>query len=156
VAALLDASAFSPDFIGVRALLRLAPEERDLHTHLAKSNRRQVRQLAHPPASPGAPERAGHHDDEGLRERAIIAVVLGCALRRSQVAALADERCSGGFTPEATVAAPRANTPDWWCSAFALRPCFSGAPCGSSARRGVAGGTARPSASCWGRKQPGD
>ena len=33
----------------------------------AKSNRRAlVRQLAHPPAGPGAPERAGHSDDQGL------------------------------------------------------------------------------------------
>jgi hypothetical protein len=33
------------------------------------------------------------------------------------VAARTDERCSGGFTLEATVAAPRADTPDAsvWC-----------------------------------------
>jgi len=37
---------------------------------------------------------------KGLRARAIIA-----ALRRSAVAALADGRSSGGFTPEVTVAA---------------------------------------------------
>ena len=46
-----------------------------------------------------------------LRARAIIAMLLGCALRRSEVAALTDGRCSGGFTPEATgVAARHANT----------------------------------------------
>jgi hypothetical protein len=31
-------------------------------------------------------------------------VLLGCALRPSEVAALTDGRCSGGFTPEAAVA----------------------------------------------------
>jgi len=40
-----------------------------------------------------------------LRDRAIIAVLLGCVPRRSAVAALPDGRCSVGFTPEATVAA---------------------------------------------------
>src|ERR1035441_6846735 len=39
---------------------------------------------------------------KGLRDRAIIAVLLGCALRRSAVAALTDGRWSGGFTPAAT------------------------------------------------------
>jgi hypothetical protein len=38
-------------------------------------------------------------------------VLLGRALRRSAVAAGSDGRCSSGFTPEATVAAGRANTP---------------------------------------------
>jgi hypothetical protein len=41
-----------------------------------------------PRQAPGASERAGHHDDQGLRDRAVIAVLLRC----------------GGFTPEATVA----------------------------------------------------
>jgi site-specific recombinase XerC len=52
---------------------------------------------------------------KGLRDRAIIAVLLGCALRRCQVAALTDGRCSGAFTLEATVAARHANTtgPVW-------------------------------------------
>jgi len=45
-----------------------------------------------------------------LRDRAILAVSLGGALSRFAVAALADVRCSGGFTPEATVAARHANT----------------------------------------------
>ena len=39
------------------------------------------------------------------------AVLPGGALRRSAVAALAEGRCSGAFTAEATVAARRANTP---------------------------------------------
>jgi dihydroxyacid dehydratase/phosphogluconate dehydratase len=39
-------------------------------------------------------------------------VLLGCALRRSAVAALTDGRCSGGFTLEATVGARHANTPE--------------------------------------------
>jgi hypothetical protein len=38
--------------------------------------------------------------------------LLSRALRRSEVAALSDGRCSGGFTPEATVAARRANAPE--------------------------------------------
>jgi hypothetical protein len=46
---------------------------------------------------------------KGLRDRAIIAVLL-YALCRSAAAALTDGRSSGGFPPEATVAAPRANT----------------------------------------------
>jgi len=46
-----------------------------------------------------------------LRDRAIIAVLLGCVPRRSAVAALPDGRCSVGFTPEATVAARPANAP---------------------------------------------
>src|ERR1039457_6732695 len=52
---------------------------------------------------------------KGLRDRDIIAVLLGCALRRCQVAALTDGRCSGAFTLEATVAARHANTtgPVW-------------------------------------------
>ena len=45
----------------------------------------------------------------GLRDRAIIAVLLGCALRRSEVAALT-MGCSGGLTVEATVGARYANT----------------------------------------------
>jgi hypothetical protein len=47
-----------------------------------------------------------------LRDRAILAVLPGCALRRSAVAALADGRCSGGFTRDATVDARRATTPE--------------------------------------------
>jgi len=68
--------------------------------------------VAFAPAGPGAPERAGHHDHQRLRDRAIVAVLLGRALRRPAVAALADGRCSGGFTPEATAAARRANAPE--------------------------------------------
>ena len=49
---------------------------------------------------------------QGLHDRAIIAVLLGCALRRSAVAALADGRRSGGFTLEATVAARQADPPE--------------------------------------------
>jgi hypothetical protein len=39
-------------------------------------------------------------------------VLLGCALRRSAVAALTNGLSSGGFTPEATVGARHANTPE--------------------------------------------
>ena len=39
---------------------------------------RQVWQVAHPPPSPGAPERAGYHHHQGLRDRASIAGLLGC------------------------------------------------------------------------------
>src|ERR1022692_1165936 len=46
---------------------------------------------------------------QGLRVRAISAVPPGCALRPSAVAALADGRRSGGFTPKATVAARHVN-----------------------------------------------
>jgi hypothetical protein len=45
-----------------------------------------------------------------LRDRAIIAVLLGCALHRCKAAALTDGRSSGGFTPEARPAARHANT----------------------------------------------
>jgi hypothetical protein len=45
---------------------------------------------------------------------AIIAVLLGCALHRCEAAALTDGCRSGGFTPEATVAARRANAPEVW------------------------------------------
>jgi len=45
----------------------------------------------------GAPKRAGYH---GLRDRAVITALLGCALRGCQAAALTDGRCSGGFTPD--------------------------------------------------------
>jgi len=44
------------------------------------------------------------------RDRAIIAVLLGCAPCRCAVATLTDGRWSGGFTPEATAAARHANT----------------------------------------------
>jgi len=47
-----------------------------------------------------------------LRDRAIIAVPLGCALRRCEGAARTDGRCSGGFTAEATVAARHAGAPE--------------------------------------------
>jgi hypothetical protein len=60
----------------------------------------------------GAPERAGHRDDQGRRDRAIIAVLLGCALSRPAVAALTDGRWAGGFTLEATVAARQADAPE--------------------------------------------
>ena len=63
-------------------------------------------------ASERAPERAEHHDHEGLtRPRHHRAALLGCAgprWRRS----LTDGRWSGGFTPEATAAARQANTAD--------------------------------------------
>jgi hypothetical protein len=80
----------------------------------AKSNRRQVRQLPHPPlrqaqALPNVPDITTNKE---LRDRAILAVLLGCALRRSAAAALTDGRSSGGFTPEATVAARDVNAPE--------------------------------------------
>jgi len=46
---------------------------------------------------------------KGLRDRAIIAVPLGRALRQCNVAARTDGRSLGGFTPEVIVATPRAN-----------------------------------------------
>jgi len=49
-------------------------------------------------ALPNAPDIA---TTQGLRDRAIIAVQLGCALHG---------RCSGGFTPEVTVAVGHAST----------------------------------------------
>ena len=48
---------------------------------------------------------------KGMCDRAIIAVLLGCALRRCEVAALTDGRSSRGFTLEATVAVRHANVP---------------------------------------------
>jgi len=60
-------------------------------------------------ALPNAPDIA---PAKGLRNRAVIAVLLGWALRRRAVAALTDGRCSSGFTPEATVAARRAIAPE--------------------------------------------
>jgi hypothetical protein len=47
------------------ALLAPEPAADIARVKSAKSNRRQVRQLAHPPEGPGAPERAGHRDHEG-------------------------------------------------------------------------------------------
>jgi hypothetical protein len=55
------------------------------------------------------------------RDRAIIAVLLGCA-RCAGAKWLADGRYSGGFAPEATAAARHANTPE--LSVYA--------PCGST------------------------
>ena len=86
---------------------------------------------------------------KGLRARAIIAVLLGCALRRCEVATLADGRSSDGFTAEATGRRTHANTPDVfvWC----LRcPCSSrhpardlrASPLPSAASRPAAGGAA--------------
>jgi hypothetical protein len=79
----------------------------------AKSNRRRVRQLAHPPegAQPllNAPDITTSRDGATLRYHR---VPPGCALRPSAVAALAEGRCSGGFTPEATGAARRGNAAD--------------------------------------------
>ena len=53
--------------------------------------------------------------DIRLQVRQVVQLPAGLpsrALRRSEVAALSDGRCSGGFTPEATVAARRANAPE--------------------------------------------
>jgi len=44
--------------------------------------------------------------------RAILAVLLGCGLRRSAVAALTDGRSAGGLTPEVTAAARHAIAPE--------------------------------------------
>jgi hypothetical protein len=49
---------------------------------------------------------------KGLRDRAILDVLLDRALRRCSVAALTDGRSPGAFTPGATVAARHANTPE--------------------------------------------
>jgi hypothetical protein len=59
-----------------------------------------------------------------LHVRAILAVFLGGALRRSAVAALADGRCSGGFTREAMVDTLRADAwkPSVWCARRADLP----------------------------------
>jgi hypothetical protein len=74
----------------------------------------------------GVPEPAAYHHRQGAaRPRHHRAVLLGCALRRSQVAALTDGRCSGGFTEKATVAAPHANAPElsvWAATPSARRP----------------------------------
>ncbi len=86
---------------------------------------------------------------QGLQDRAIIAVLLGCALRRSEVAALteADRRCSGGLTPEATGAARRANTAELFgvvTGTQRLRsPTVLWCPCGFSAGRAPVGHGAR-------------
>ena len=60
---------------------------------------------AHSAAGAGAPKRS-----KELRDRAITAVLLGCAPRQPEDAARTDGRRAGGFTPEATVAARRAIT----------------------------------------------
>jgi hypothetical protein len=88
-----------------RVRRRLAPELAAgvARVKSAKSIGVRSGQLAHPPAGVGAPERAGHRDDQGRRDRAIIAVLLGCALSRPAVAALTDGRWAGGFRLEATV-----------------------------------------------------
>src|ERR1017187_6651000 len=74
----------------------------------------------------------------GIRRREAPTMLLGCALRRFDSAALTDGRCSGGFTPEATGVARRADAPK--LSALPR------APCGFSARRGWRWDSHRPSA----------
>jgi len=69
----------------------------------------QAPELAVGVARPNAP---GIATTQAPRDRAIIAVLLGCAQRRCEVAALTDGRSSGAFTPEATGAARHANTPE--------------------------------------------
>jgi hypothetical protein len=48
------------------------------------------RRMPHPPAGPGAPERPYLAATKSLRECAIIAMPLGCALHRRELAALTD------------------------------------------------------------------
>jgi len=69
-------------------------------------NRGAHRELAHPPAGPALPNAPDITATKGLRDRAIT------AQRRSAVAALTDGPGSGGFTPEATVAARHADSPE--------------------------------------------
>jgi hypothetical protein len=64
-------------------------------------------------SEPGARRRC-RTSTKGLRYRAIIAVLLGGALRQSEGAALTDGRCPGAFTVAATVAAPRTLSPCWF------------------------------------------
>jgi len=76
----------------------------------------------------------------GCGRMRILAVLLGYALRWSEVAALTDGRRSGGFPPEATAAARRANTPRRCvCRACDFPTALRRAPCGFAARRGVLG-----------------
>jgi len=79
--------------------------------------------VGHPEVGRGALPNAPYiSTTKGLRARAIIAVLLACALRPSAVAALTDGRYSGGFTPEATGDARCANAPDAAGSACDFRP----------------------------------
>jgi hypothetical protein len=94
-----------------------------------------------------APERAGHHDHQGAARPRHLRRAAGRAFRRREVAALTDGRCSGGFTPEATVAARHANAPelsdcDETYSVRGLRPRFFARPAGS--RRGGEWRVGRP------------
>jgi len=79
---------------------------------------------------------------EGPRARAIIVVLLGRALRRPAVAAPTDGRCSGGFKPEATVAARHADAAEGRCS-VPDKPTFHEMP--GSQTASSRGGTSRES-----------
>jgi len=92
-------------------------------------------------------KRAGHRDYPApARPRHHRAALLGRALRRRAVAALADGRCSGGFTPEATGAARHARVPE-----LSVVPAISGRASLRALRvldaAERSGGTGRPSAS---------
>ena len=73
----------------------------------------------------GRPSRLPNAPDittaKGLRVRAIIAVLLGCALRRPDVAALTDVRSTAGFTPEAMGDARREFAGGVGCKPFRAR-----------------------------------
>src|ERR1019366_6357654 len=75
----------------------------------------------------------------GRHQAARSAVLLGCALRRSDVAPLTDGRAPGGFTPEATIAARRANTPEYVGVVPATPSAFRPSARGRSRRRTTRG-----------------
>jgi len=69
-----------------------APE---LAAGIASRARSRFGARSHLPAGPALLNAAGHQERQGVRDRAIVAVLLGCGLRPPEVAARTDGRCSG-------------------------------------------------------------